>query len=149
MPIYTHTQTGTLLRWTLAASALIVTIVFTMLPRPIFPTVAVIIVLLLCLLLFHSLTITVTRESVRAVFGIGLIRKTIPLTRIRAATIVRNPWYYGWGIHLTPHGWLFNVSGFDAVELTLDTGRHVRLGTDEPAQLLAAIRCGCGVRLET
>lgn len=52
---------------------------------------------------------------------------------------MRNKWWYGWGIRLTPHGWLYNVSGLDAVELHLTGGRKVRLGTAEPAQLSRAI----------
>ena len=53
---------------------------------------------------------------------------------------MRNLWYYGWGIRYTPHGWLFNVSGLDAVELELKNGRTWRVGTDEPVELLAAIQ---------
>jgi hypothetical protein len=53
---------------------------------------------------------------------------------------VRNKWWYGWGIRLTPHGWLFNVGGLDAVELELASGRKFRIGTDEPQGLLNAIR---------
>ena len=52
---------------------------------------------------------------------------------------VRNPWYCGWGIRLGPTGWLWNVSGFDAVELTLTDGRRFRVGSDEPGQLVAAL----------
>jgi hypothetical protein len=59
---------------------------------------------------------------------------------IRDARAVRNRWFYGWGIRLTPHGWMFNVSGLDAVELDLPNGRRFRNGTDEPERLLAAIR---------
>ena len=49
-------------------------------------------------------------------------------------------WWYGWGIHLTPYGWLYNVSGWDAVAITLRNGRRVSLGTDQPNELCAAIR---------
>ena len=53
---------------------------------------------------------------------------------------VRNPFYYGWGTRLTPHGWLYNVSGFDAVEVEFKTGKKVRIGTDESQTLDAAIQ---------
>jgi hypothetical protein len=49
-------------------------------------------------------------------------------------------WWYGWGIHLTPYGWLYNVSGFDAVAITLRDGRKFALGTDDPHGLVDAIR---------
>jgi hypothetical protein len=46
---------------------------------------------------------------------------------------------WGWGIRLTPRGWLFNVSGLDAVELTMTTGKHYRIGTYDPMGLARAI----------
>jgi hypothetical protein len=48
---------------------------------------------------------------------------------------VKNHWYYGWGIRFWPGMTIFNVSGFDAVEITMQNGRRYRIGTDEPAQL--------------
>jgi hypothetical protein len=56
-----------------------------------------------------------------------------------AARIVRNRWWYGFGIRLIPHGSLWIVWGLDAVELNLVTGKVLRIGTDEPGALLAAI----------
>ena len=53
--------------------------------------------------------------------------------------MVRNPWYYGWGIHLFPGGWVFNVSGFAALELQMENGRKYRIGTDDPAGLAKAV----------
>jgi hypothetical protein len=35
---------------------------------------------------------------------------------------------------------LFNVAGSGAVELAFDSGTKVRIGSDEPSRLLAAIR---------
>ena len=52
---------------------------------------------------------------------------------------VRNSWIHGWGIHRTPHGWLYNVSGWEAVEIALTSGKRFRLGTDEPQQLTQAL----------
>ena len=72
-------------------------------------------------------------------FGIGLIRKRIPLAEIVEVRPVRNSWLYGWGIHRTPHGWLYNVSGWEAVEITLTSGKHLRLGTDEPQRLMQVL----------
>ncbi len=74
-----------------------------------------------------------------ASFGIGLIKKKVPLAQIIACEPIRIRWRYGWGIHLTPYGWLYNVSGLDAVAITLRTGRKFALGTDDPHGLAAAI----------
>jgi len=34
---------------------------------------------------------------------------------------------------------IYNASGFDAVELRMDDGRRIRIGTDEPHALAAAL----------
>jgi hypothetical protein len=45
----------------------------------------------------------------------------------------------GWGIHRLARGWIYNVSGWEAVEIELASGSVHRIGTDEPRALLAAI----------
>jgi CBS domain containing-hemolysin-like protein len=101
--------------------------------------VAVLAIPALVLLLFHSLTVEVTDDTVHVYFGAGLAAFDFALRDIESVAVVRNPWYYGWGIRITPHGWLYNVSGLDAVELTLACGKRVRIGTDEPHRLAQAI----------
>jgi len=91
------------------------------------------------LLLFSILTVEVDGEEVSVRFGVGLIRKRFPLSEIESHSAVRNPWYYGWGLRRTPIGWLYNVSGLEAVEITLKDGRKIRIGTDDPTGLDAAI----------
>jgi len=92
------------------------------------------------LLLFSTLTVIVSDGWLECRFGVGLIWRRIRLSDVRNAEAVRNKWYYGWGIRLTPHGWLWNVAGLDAVELTFANGKKFRIGTDEPGRLLEAIR---------
>ena len=105
-------------------------------------------ILFLAALLFYNLTVEVDDTEVRFAFGIGLIRKNYPLSDIAACQPVRNRALYGWGIHLTPHGWLYNVSGLDAVEIEFGNGKKIRLGTDEPAQLARAIDAALSVKEE-
>ena len=93
----------------------------------------------LVLLLFGSLTVEVSGGHLRIRFGIGLIRKRWPLDGIESCRPVRNTWLYGWGIRKIPGAWLYNVSGLDAVELKLKSGKRVRIGTAEPQALLAAV----------
>lgn len=90
-------------------------------------------------LCFGWLRVEVGEGRVRLRYGIGLIRKEIPLRDVGEVQPVRNPWYYGWGIRLIPGGWLYNVSGLDAVELRREGGGRTRIGTDEPQALAAAI----------
>ncbi len=91
------------------------------------------------LALFFSLTVEIDATHLSFRFGIGLIRKRVPLAEIVEVQPVRNHWLYGWGIHRTPHGWLYNVSGWEAVEIALASGKCLRLGTDEPRKLAQAI----------
>jgi hypothetical protein len=144
MERYRHTQPGHLLRLLLAPGLLVALGMFTVLPGPAQMAqnigIAVTLFTLLTLVLFHSLTVIVSDTTVSIRFGPGLIRKTLPLDAIQACRTVTNPWYYGWGIHLTRNGWLYNVSGFSAVEVTLRNGKKYRIGTDAPRELEAAIR---------
>ncbi len=142
MQIYKHRQTGRLTLIALGCGALLTAVLaVAVAPGPATAVVSIVFVtVLLALLIFSSLTVEVTSDRVTAWFGPGVFRKTFRVDSIRSAKLVRNHWYYGWGIRLTPHGWLFNVSGLDAVELQLNNDKKFRLGTDEPQQLLAAIQ---------
>lgn len=98
-----------------------------------------IIALALVGLLFMSLTVRVEAAYVRLSFGVGLVRRKIPMERIESVNPVRNSWWYGLGIRLTPHGWMWNIQGLDAVELTYVDGGRFRIGTADPEGLSAAI----------
>ena len=91
------------------------------------------------LVIFSTLTVTVRDGAMVVFFGPGLIRRRIPLRRIREVRVVRTPWYYGWGIRLTPTGWLWNVSGLDGVEVQFDDGHRFRVGSDQPNRLAEAL----------
>ncbi|HUT31966.1 MAG TPA: hypothetical protein VNE39_00685 [Planctomycetota bacterium] len=102
-------------------------------------------IVVLCILglvavLFGTLTVAIEEGWLVCRFGPGLVRKRWPLADVREVRVVRNPWYYGWGIHYTPHGWLYNVSGLGAVEIVLASGKKARIGSDEPEKLAEAIR---------
>lgn len=135
---FRHTQVGYLMIAVLAAgvAGLSASLAFGSGPKALMAVVAV---LGLCLLLFPTLTAVVQGDRLRCFFGVGLIRREIPVAEIQAVSVVRNPWIYGWGLRLIPGGWLWNVSGLDAVELRLQSGKRFRIGTDEPQALHAAI----------
>lgn len=89
-------------------------------------------IVILTYLLFYGMTTSVTSESIKVSFGIGIISKRIQLTRIMNITNVKNPWYYGWGIRFIPGGMLYNISGSDGVELKFtDTSRVLRIGSKD------------------
>lgn len=145
---YEHTQPGTLIRvmlscgLTLACVAAFTPIVQN--GQPEYPALIPAGILMLCLSLFHSLNVRVTCNDISISFGAGLIHKEFMIGDVENATIVRTRWYHGWGIKKIWGGWLYNVSGFDAVQLTMRDGKIVQIGTDEPKQLLAAIQEAMG-----
>jgi hypothetical protein len=142
MSAYRHRQTG----WAMIVPMLVVVGVLALLVVSIVPhgewmeAIALISIPLVIILVFFSMSVEVNERKIVVRFGIGLFRKSIPLDSITRCERVRNPWWYGWGIHYTPRGWLYNISGFDAVELTLEGDKTLRIGSDEPDALCAAIR---------
>jgi hypothetical protein len=95
---------------------------------------------LILLSLFSHLTVTGYMNYLEIKFGIGLIRKKFNYKDIKDFSIEKNPWYYGWGIRIIPGGWLFNVSGFQTVQLNMKNGKMYRIGTDEPKRLAEFIK---------
>lgn len=91
---------------------------------------------------FSTLRVVIDERYLRVKFGYGIFRKKFSLEEIVSAKIVRNHWYYGWGIRFWfwPKMWIYNISGFDAVEITTKKGKIYRIGTDVPQELEAAIR---------
>jgi hypothetical protein len=100
----------------------------------------VLVVLAVIVVLFHRLTVAINGEELVVQFGPGAIRKRFNLNEIESCQVVRIPWYYGWGIRLTPQGMVFRVSGFHAVQIRLITGKEYLIGTDVPQELEEAIR---------
>lgn len=146
--MYKHTQTGffILVSIGLAALAIIVAVYMHAAPRAALIVAGVLLVLLRT---FGSLTVEVDAEHVSVRFGFGLVRRRFKLSDIRRAAVVRNRWFYGWGVRLLEHGWLYNVSGLDAVEIELANGEIDRIGTDEPQELAAAIHRAAGLKKES
>ncbi len=132
---YKHTQRGTvILAVTLGLAALFLALGL----AGIKPLCFSALFLLVCAWLFHSLTIEIAGRELCWRFGPGLIRKVVQLDEIISAT----PQSTGpsWGIHWSPRlGWLYNVSGYDAVLITLRSGKKFALGTDEPQILVARL----------
>jgi hypothetical protein len=141
---YDHRQRGTLVRGILlggAAACALLSGLFREVPSVL---MVVVVVLVVSAYLFSSMTVQVDGEALSWTFGPGMIRKRVPLAEIRRAGVTRTRWYEGWGIHKTARGWLYNVSGFDAVVVLRKDGTQFLLGTDEPARLRDAINCAIG-----
>lgn len=137
---YEHTQIGRLMIIILVAMVLFFwyilaqasfdkRVLFLMLP------------ILLLILSFVTLKVIINKNYIKLKFGYGIFWKRFPLKEIVSAKSVKNHWYYGWGIRiwLWPRMIIFNVSGFDAVEIRMKNGRVYRIGTDKPKALEMAI----------
>ena len=86
-----------------------------------------------------SLTTKVTTDAIEVDFRWGRPHRISPHAQILSAEVVRNRWWYGWGIRWIPGGTMYNVWGLDAVHLDLADGRGFRIGTDDPHGLVEAI----------
>ena len=107
-----------------------------------FAITAIMALILFILASFITLSVAVDENYLRIKFGYGIFRKKLSTSDIASVAQVKNHWYYGWGIRLWfwPRMWIFNVSGFDAVEIRMKNGKIYRIGTDEPEKLETAIK---------
>jgi hypothetical protein len=134
--LYRHTQVGW---WILVVGAAVPLILLAASWPPQRAVLIPIGLLVLPLALFTTLTVTVTREAVEASFGIGILKRRVPLAHIRGWRIVDSPLHHGVGMRWIPGGTLYNVRSGPAVELLLENNRVLRIGTDEPERLLQAL----------
>jgi len=95
--------------------------------------------LLIPTLFLSTLTVRVDNQQIRWHFGPGIWKKSIAIEQLHKIRIVRNKFWWGFGIRFYGSGWLYNISGLDAVELQLKDGSYIRIGTDQPTELHSAL----------
>ena len=135
MKTYSHTQKGTAIISAMFIFGVVLVILGFYVAKPLFITA---VFLLVVGWLFHSMTVEIGGGTLSWFFGSGLISKRVALSEVVSAVPVKNR--SAWGVHWSPRlGWLYNVSGFDAVLVTLRDGSKFALGTDEPSALIQAI----------
>lgn len=107
-----------------------------------FAVTVVMALILFILASFTTLTASIDESCLRVKFGFGIFARMFPLNQIASVQSVKNHWYYGWGVRVWfwPYMWIYNVSGFDAVEIIMRNGKIYRIGTDTPGELEAAIK---------
>ena len=135
--LYRHRQIGWTIIIVLGLAALFAAAAGLATLRP--TLLLVVAVTLLTGLLFSSLTIEVTESELVWFFGPGIFKKRVARSEIASAEPAHNSWWWGWGVHLTSGGWLYNVHGLEAVEIIQKDGKRFRLGTDEPEALASAL----------
>ena len=99
------------------------------------------ILFLICLLVFYKLTIIVDDKFVTFKLGIGLVRKSYKISDLKSCRPVTNSALNGIGIRMLPNGWLYNVTGIEAIELQFHNKNSiVRIGTNKPDEISQLIR---------
>ena len=136
---YQHRQRGrAVIVWILAMTPLILAVLaYADQMVMLVPAAAI---MLVSIVLFYALTVTIDERAITLSFGIGLVRRKIALADVSSCEIATCRWYYGYGIHYTPQGKLYNISGKLAVRLALRSGKAILVGTDEPDALCRALR---------
>ena len=144
MANYRHTQKGTLIVGMLLASSVLMMAVAAFAEERTLAAIMIVATSLFIVAswLFSSLTVEVNDKELRWHFGPGFWKKRIERAQISKVLPLRTKWWYGWGIRATPYGWLYNVSGLDAVAVSQHSGKIVLIGTDEPEKLAAALATG-------
>jgi len=86
-------------------------------------------------------------DALRVRFGpLSLFSLRVPYADIRTAARCRSALIDGWGIHYIPgRGWTWNLWGRECVELELASGKRIRVGSDDPDGLLAAVIARTGL----
>jgi len=132
MNIYNHTQKSLLM---LVVIILVIITIFYLSLTQGFDLFAFLIDLFIIILItsFLILNVKIDNKYLKIKFGYGIFRKKFLLKNIKEFKPVKNKWYYGWGIRLKlfPYTWIFNISGFDAIEITLKNDKIYRIGTDD------------------
>ena len=94
---------------------------------------------------FTTLACTVQDGEFRVACGIfGWPDKRVALSEIAGVLPTKTALISGFGIRVTTRGWLYSVSGRQAVIVGLRDGKQFLVGTDEPTKLADAINQSLG-----
>jgi hypothetical protein len=147
---YRHTQRGSALLFAVGGAGLAVLVAAVLLAHaasPAWPGLLIAgLIMVVVATLFSRMTVTVADGSISLEMARGLVRRSWRLADLQIARVVHTSWYNGWGIHGWGHNWLYNVSGYGAVEMDLSDGARIYIGSDEPERLLQAILAARGGR---
>lgn len=110
-------------------------------PIPLFGMVIFIVIATAVILMFYKLTVVIDKNYLKVIFGIGLIRKKFNIDEIETVKKTKSKWYNGWGIRFIKNGTLYNIQGFNAVELSFkNKKRRVLIGTKSNSKLETEIK---------
>lgn len=127
----------------------VVTVVAVVFARPgdalLLAVAPVVVVLVASLISLSHLDVEVTENGVSIAFRHLWPTRRILFRDIVAVEVRRyNPLleYGGWGVRLGPKGWGYMTTGNEGVQLRLQKGLPVLIGSSRPQELAAAIQAG-------
>jgi hypothetical protein len=85
------------------------------------------------------LTVEVSDQELVWYFAGGFWPNRIARADIASVTRVRLPWWFGIGVKYDRGAWVYLVAPGEGVEVTYANGQVVRIGTDDPGGLMAAL----------
>lgn len=96
---------------------------------------------------FRNLTVTDEETELLICFGpLPLFKRRLQYSELEKVEQARSTIMDGWGIHMSPSGgWVWNLWGFDCVDVWYRQGRKLRIGTDDPLELTRFLK----TKLET
>lgn len=146
MAIYTEKQLCWLIIGISVSTVLLITLVclyqWGQSPLSLFPYLIILPIIILPALLFFQMHTTVDSSQITIRYGIGWVKKVIPLNNIAGVVCVdmKNKWYEGAGIRYLNGGMLYSINFTNAVELKFDhSQRFIRIGSKTPEALKQAI----------
>jgi len=93
-------------------------------------------IMIVALLFFYKITIEIDDTFISFKLGIGWFGRKYRIDNLISCKSVKNSIWYGMGARLLPNGWLFNVSGLKAIELSFkDKKSIIRIGTNKPEEI--------------
>jgi hypothetical protein len=98
--------------------------------------------ILLAAMSFGHLKVSGFEDRIEARFGpLPFLGTTVMYCDIVSVAASRSGFLDGWGVHYLPgRGWIYNLWGFDCVELTLRNSGKIRIGTDDCRNLVAFLQ---------
>tara|TARA_B100001996_G_C18634659_1_gene583216 strand:+ start:491 stop:955 length:465 start_codon:yes stop_codon:yes gene_type:complete len=92
------------------------------------------------LLMFAKMSITVDDAKIRLVFWWGFPKKEILINDIRAVELHELSYWWGTGVQMVRQGSIWRAWGKTTVLVKQSNGKSVTIGSDNPDELLQAIR---------
>ena len=135
---YDHTQTGPLylLLLLLAVASFVATLFMKEAVIQVTVSISSVVFLLLAFS-FRDLTVSDQTTELLIAFGpLPIFKRRLQYSEIERVETARSTLMDGLGIHMSPSGgWVWNLWGYDWVDVWYRQGRKVRIGTDDPAGL--------------